>query len=112
MKKVFGSHDPTIAGFVQAVLQERGIACMVRNGFLQGGVGELPPNECWPEVWIVEDADLERARAVVAELAPLASEAGGGVAEGEPWRCPECGEWIEGQFTACWRCAEAPPAGP
>ena len=26
----------------------------------------------------------------------------------KPWRCPDCSEMIEGQFTACWKCGGSP----
>jgi hypothetical protein len=28
------------------------------------------------------------------------------------WRCPRCGEPINDQFHACWKCAEARPVKP
>jgi hypothetical protein len=28
---------------------------------------------------------------------------------GERWTCPQCGEPLEGQFTACWQCGTARP---
>ena len=57
MKRVFTSHDPMLAGYLRAVLEEHGIGCIVKNEYLLGGAGELPPSECWPEVWVVEDGD-------------------------------------------------------
>ena len=105
MKRVFSSHDPMLAGYLRTVLEEEGIACVVKNEFLQGGVGELPPTECWPEVWVVEDAQAARARTIVEEVRH-------GDASAEGWRCSACGEWIEPEFGACWRCAGAPPDTP
>lgn len=73
----------------------------MRNEFLGGAAGELPPHECWPELWVIEAADWARARALVdAELAP---------ADATPWTCPGCGETIEGQFAQCWHCGHAAP---
>lgn len=112
MKRVFTSHDPMFAGCLRAILEEHGIGCFLKNEYLLGGAGELPPNECWPELWVVEDGDEARARAIVEE----ARRAGADGEEGEGWRCSACGEWIEPGFGDCWRCAgappEAPPAGP
>ena len=105
MKLVFSSHDPMFAGFLRAVLQDHGIGCVVKNEYLLGGVGELPPTECWPELWILDDTHEARARVLIEE-ARIA------VAEGEEWRCAGCGEWIEPEFGACWRCAAAPPDPP
>ena len=102
MKRVFTSHDPMLAGYLRAVLEDRGIGCIVKNEYLLGGVGELPPTECWPELWVVEDEDEARARRLIEEARPAE-------AAGEAWRCPACGEWIEPEFGACWRCAGDPP---
>jgi len=111
VKRVFTSHDPILAGYLRALLEEHGIGCIVKNEYLLGGVGELPPSECWPEVWVVEDGDEARACALVEEARPV--EPASGVAA---WRCLACGEWIEPEFGACWRCAagspDVPVAGP
>lgn len=29
---------------------------------------------------------------------------------GSPWKCPECGEEVDGQFTNCWQCGTNRPA--
>ena len=82
---------------------ERGIACLVRNRHLAGGVGELPPNEVWPQLWVTDDDDIPAAERLIEELLGLHAE------PAPDWRCPRCGETIEGQFAACWNCgAEAP----
>ena len=102
MKRVFSSHDPMLAGYLRTVLEEHGIGCLVKNEYLLGGAGELPPTECWPELWVVEDGDEARARAIIDDTRQV-----GGA--GEAWRCPVCSEWIEPEFGACWRCAGDPP---
>ncbi|MCY4451801.1 MAG: DUF2007 domain-containing protein [Immundisolibacterales bacterium] len=105
MKRVFCSHDPMLAGYLRSVLEEHGIACLVKNEFLIGGGGELPPTECWPEVWVVDDGQEARARAIVEEVRQSGSS-------DEGWRCPVCAEWIEPGFGACWRCAGDAPDAP
>lgn len=89
-------------GLVQGILEEDGIACLVKNQNLAGAMGEIPLHECWPELWIINDADLPRAEGLVAAmLVPT------GVAS-PSWQC-HCGEIIEGQFTACWNCGRERP---
>ena len=101
MKRVYTAPNAMLAGHIQVVLEQHGISAFLRNVFLIGGAGELPPNECFPEVWIVENHEYERARAIIAELLEAPP--------GKDWRCPRCDEEIEGQFAACWACgAEAP----
>lgn len=103
MKKVYGSYNNFIVGSLKHVLEQHGIRCIVKNEHLQGGAGELPPTECWPELWVMEDETYERAREIV--LAAL----GGETEPGPAWRCPRCGEQIEGQFTECWHCGASRP---
>lgn len=101
MKRVYTAADPLLVGHVEALLDGRGIPCVVRNRHLAGGVGELPPIEVWPEIW-VHDEDAFAAERLVAELETES-------APGTEWRCPECGERVEGQFGMCWRCGTAAP---
>jgi hypothetical protein len=81
------------------LLAAAGIACQIRNDQLVGAVGEIPFVECWPEIWLLDARDARRAEELIHnELNRPASPQ-------LPWQCPDCGETIEGQFAACWRCA-------
>ena len=91
---------------MESVLEAAGIACLVRNRYLGGAIGELPINEAWPEIWVVDDRDQAAAERLIEAARAPAVEGGG-----DGWRCPGCGEAQEAQFSQCWRCgAEAPPA--
>jgi len=103
MKRIYGSHNNLIVGYLRHVLENHGIRCLVRNEHLAGAAGELPPNECWPEIWVTEDHLADRARRIVEEAL------GAGRESGEPWRCPACGEQLEGQFELCWHCGAPRP---
>ncbi len=101
MKRLYGSDDRLLVGHLRALLEAQGIPCVVRNEYLGGAAGELPPHECWPELWVVEAGDWDRARALVeAQLGPT---------HAPPWTCPDCGEAIEGQFAQCWHCGRRAP---
>ena len=103
MRKVYATDNSAIIGHARQVLQNHAIPCVVRNDFLLGGAGELPVNETWPEVWVIDDRDFDRARALVAAIVAAAHES-------EPaWRCGSCDEQMEGQFTDCWRCGASRP---
>ncbi len=98
MKKVYVSDNPIEVGLIKGLLDSEGICCVVKNQNLSGALGEIPPLECWPEIWITSNEDLPRAAEIVtaAQSTPLVSE---------NWNC-ECGEEIEGQFTSCWNCSK------
>jgi len=83
------------------VLAEEGIACRIRNAMLSRLAGEIPFTECAAELHVLDERDRPRAEALVAAFrrAPAAA--------GPPWACERCGESIEGQFTACWKCGLA-----
>jgi hypothetical protein len=58
------------------------------------GIGELPINECWPEVWIDNEMDFNLAQSLIKKMY---------VNKNNDWKC-QCGETIEGQFDTCWSC--------
>ena len=97
MKKVYSADNLVMTGHMQALLQQAGIECEVRHQALSGALGELPPIECWPEVWIHDDRDYDRAMALVER------EINRQQRHDDPWQCV-CGETLEGQFSQCWRC--------
>lgn len=81
-----------------SVLEAAGIPCLMRNQYLTGALGELPVNECWPQVWVLDAGDRPRALRLIAEALPRDG------AQGEAWLCPGCGERLEVQFAQCWQC--------
>ena len=84
------------------LLEAEGIRCHIRNELLSRLAGEIPFTECAPELWLLDERDLEHARRIVAEFDRAAVAA-------PPWQCPGCGEALEGQFSACWRCGTLRP---
>jgi hypothetical protein len=99
MKRIYCAKDPLMIGHLKNVLATFGIRCFIRNLDLSTGGGELPPIDCWPELWIVDDEQLARAATILKKtLAPLETVK-------KSWRCDGCGEEIEGQFTECWNCS-------
>ena len=102
MKKVYSAENLVMTGHVRSLLQQAGIECEVHNQNLAGALGELPPFECWPEVWIYDDGDYDQAMAVIEQ--GLAGDNSAAV-----WQCT-CGERIEGQFSHCWHCGAERPA--
>lgn len=93
MKRIYSSFDRVAVHHAKNVLDAAGIRAVVRNEFLSSAMGELPPAECQAEVWVLNDADAQRAEAIL-----LASPA-----SGPDWTC-SCGEVLGAQFTQCWRC--------
>jgi len=96
MKKVYSSDNTIMAGHIHSILEANDIECHLRNMNLAGGIGELPINECWPEVWVNDESDFTIAESLIKNTLSHA-------AKNDDWQC-RCGESIEGQFEICWSC--------
>ncbi len=89
------------AELLRELLEKEGVGCVVRNGQLAAALGEIPFTECYPELWVVDDEVFPRASLLLNGWLKSAPETA------EPWICRACGETLEGQFGACWRCGQA-----
>jgi hypothetical protein len=49
----------------KSLLEAAGIACFIHKENLSMVAGGVPVWECYPELWVCEDADFERARAIL-----------------------------------------------
>ena len=93
MKLLYSTSDIRAVGMVRSSLDEAGIAYDVRNETMP-----YPGAIFYPEVWVVEDSEFERA----CELRDAVTKVP--TAPKSSWTCPSCGEQLEGQFESCWKC--------
>jgi hypothetical protein len=100
MKRVITARHVFEAHHFRNMLAAAGIGAHVRNAFISGALGELPADNCAPEVWVNDARDAHRAELLIAESRDAVRDA--------PWRCI-CGEMIEGQFFSCWKCGANRP---
>jgi rubrerythrin len=107
MIKVFEDFDIALVGQYQSVLEASGIATFKKNRFGTSGSGELPFVEVVPQLWVLNDADESRARALISELAEPGEQP-----QREDWVCPACGTALEAAFTQCWNCSGAIDSDP
>ena len=99
MKKLESTESLVIINHWKNILESEGIACELRNEHLGSVLGEVPFIEVWPELWIVNDLDFDRAKQLISDDAAAESPA-------DDWTCRYCGEKNEGQFAACWNCSK------
>ena len=97
MKKVTSSDSLVTISHYKNLLESEGIEAFIRNEHLGGILGEMPFQEVWPELWVRNDLDLDRAKQLIDSTITQESPA-------ESWRCDNCGADNEGQFAACWQC--------
>lgn len=76
------------------VLQQAGFSATVQRYFLGSIAGDLPPDQCLPEVWLTRDDEQVAASRVLDDLRHRPQRL---------WTCV-CGETVEGGFDQCWRC--------
>lgn len=119
MRHVYTGRDEMDAHFVKGLLEQEGINAIVQGEALEATFSTLPlSSTSLPSVWVSE-ADEERALVVVrdyeqVDAANAADE--GDTIEDAPrptWKCPNCGEAVEEQFSECWNCGHGkPPSAP
>lgn len=88
------------AQLVADLLRTAGLDVRIFNQNAQSAAGEIPPAVAGPQVWVVEDACLERARALIAEFQARPMPVG-------TRRCRHCGEESPSNFLSCWACGGA-----
>ena len=107
MVQVFCSPMLAEVGLRKGLLEDHGIACFVRNEQTAMASGRIPFTDTWPELWVLNDADAARAKEILDQGVGIEDRASTG-----SWRCPGCGEEIEGQFSVCWNCSQERPVQP
>ena len=104
MIKVYSSANLAMVHHLKNVLEMHDIACEIRGESRLIAAGELPPIECWTELWVLDESQIEQARQIINEAIEPAEKSSA------QWICPICHETLEGQFTECWKCGTSRPS--
>ena len=99
MRRLARAPNIAIAALWADALKQAGFSASVQRYFLSGLAGEMPPDQCFPEVWITHDHEETDAKAFLHALQNQPQRS---------WQCV-CGELVEGGFEQCWRCARLMP---
>jgi hypothetical protein len=103
MRRIFVAADPIEAEAVSAYLNANEIRAIVRNEHIWPIAGVSMTLDGAPAVWILDDADEQRALHLLQERSEQRTNL-------PPWSCDRCHEENEGAFGVCWKCnASAPP---
>lgn len=95
MRRLVTAPNLAIATLWSDLLRQGGIEASVQRAWSSSIAGEIPPDQALPEVWVLDDTQLERARTLLDELRNLPHL---------DWMCRRCGEHVEGPFEQCWNC--------
>lgn len=96
MKKLTSSESLITINHYKNLLAAEGIRTQIRNEYLGSIMGEMPFVETWPELWVVNAIEFDRAKQIIEEVENEEPS--------ESWECRNCGEQNEGQFAVCWKC--------
>ncbi len=100
MKRVLKAPNLALATLWADMLSGVGIAATVQRAWTGSIAGELPPDQCLPEVWVQDGGRCEEARQLLHRW------------QHEPyrhWVCSRCQESVDGPFEQCWNCGAAMP---
>jgi hypothetical protein len=100
LKRLAQAPNLAIATLWADMLSHVGIAANVQRAYASSIAGEIPPDQALPEVWIVDDDQLELAREQLHELRHP---------RWRHWVCQSCRERIDGPFEQCWNCGAMGP---
>jgi len=100
MRRLISAPNLALATLWADMLTQAGIDASVQRAYASSIAGEMPPDQCLPEVWVMDDAEHEAAGRLLAQLRHPPQR---------DWFCPGCGERIEGPFEQCWRCGASMP---
>lgn len=100
MVKVFESLDFPMVGHFRSILESSGIPCEIRNEAGMSLAGEVPFTSVFPELWVRDEADAPRAMEIINTYSEVKPES----ELPRAWKCPACGEEVDGIFAECWNC--------
>ncbi len=100
MKRVLQAPNLALATLWADMLSGTGIAATVQRAWAGSIAGELPPDQCLPEVWVQDSSRCEEAALLLHRWRH---------APARHWVCGRCQEVVDGPFEECWNCGEAMP---
>lgn len=102
MKQIYSAANMLDAQLLKDFLLDRGIEVIIKGELLMGAIGEIPADTT-PSVWVMDDSDYEAAKSLVSAFEDpdkIISP------EKTVWKCLDCDELIEPQFSQCWKCGK------
>lgn len=101
MRRIYAAGNIQDAYLLQGLLTEAGIETKILNEFAQGGVGEIPFTQAYPEIWLTNENDgpdyIKAAQEIIAQFEQRPSHI-------DTCVCKNCHEENPETFETCWAC--------
>ncbi len=101
MKRLQQAPNLVLATLWADMLSSVGLPATVQRMYTSSIVGELPPDQGLPEIWLQDGSQFDQARLLLKEWQHLPHH---------HWACRACGEVVDGPFEQCWNCGALRPA--
>ena len=101
MKRLQQAPNLALATLWADMLSGVGVLATVQRAWAGSIVGELPPDQSLPEIWLQDEGQFEQAGLLLRQW------------QNRPhhhWLCTGCGESVDGPFEQCWNCGQLRPA--
>ena len=98
MKLIYTNIDRLMVWNVKNKLEMAGFDCQIRHEYAAGGAGDIAPIETWPEVWLENDCQFEKAKTYIEQQILISNQSE------QDWYCHHCGEKNPSSFDYCWNC--------
>lgn len=96
MKLIYTNENRIMVLNVKNVLMSHGLDVVLNNEFASSASGGLAPFDTWPEVWLLNNDDFDKAKKVIDSIT-LESNL-------DNWLCKNCQEENNQSFDFCWNC--------
>ncbi|HHX82249.1 MAG TPA: DUF2007 domain-containing protein [Pseudomonadaceae bacterium] len=102
MKLVYKNENRALVYSVKNILHFNNIESEVKNEYGHSIAGGLGLANSLMELWLVDDGQYDKARAIIAEQVDATTTL-------SAWTCSRCGEDNGGNFQLCWNCQHPAP---
>ena len=96
MKLIYTHENGFLVSNIKNIIENSGLSVELKNEFLSGGSGDLAPQDTWVELWVVNDADYDKAMNIINHFNRSTDK--------PDWICSSCGEKHSSSFEFCWHC--------
>ena len=96
MKLVYTHENRLLVLNVINILNDHQIKATINKEFASSAAGGLAPIDTWPEAWVLNNSDFDKAKRIIATLDIELDQS--------KWRCSDCQEYNDTTFEYCWNC--------